>query len=496
LTASFRLPITRILKRALLFVALLTISAGYAQEIQILSVDSSQYPNIRLSIAYKGKSRFESDELMLKQDDKNLAFTIRESAPGSAPEKGRAVFYLVEASSNTLGKGLIDIREGIIGSMDNLDTKDLVNIGWFGSYERDSSDMRLVSPHFTTEQANIRSLLQSKIQAKDDTVKRSDLYKNIVAGLDYLAKERELPQNRLFVVLSTARNNSSSPLTSSDCISKAKELGIPIYSITYLANDSAYSSGMMTRISARTGGKNVQCRTQISIINAITDFFNAPVPASMQESVYDVIFTANTEANPSRAKIDLSFRGNRQILIVADPNTGSLIPQDYKQYLWYSIGILGVIVLIMLLINLFSRRGSRATDEDSDSNSEQENPSTTVKKNTVVRPSTMLTEEKVTAPKEVKPTGPVVLVSLNGRTTPFPLVKADTTLGRHDTNDIALPEQTVTGKHAVIRMENGMVMITDLGSTNGTFVNGERIRTHEIKPGDRFRLGNVELTLK
>lgn len=486
----------RLFKRFLGFIFLFILGNSYAQELQILGVDSSQYPNIRLSIAYKGKTRFESDQLILKQDEKNLPFTIRESAPGSAPEKGRAVFFLVEASGNTNGKGLIDLREGIIGSMDNLDTKDLLNIGWFGSYDADSTNMRLITPHFTTGQANIRSLISSKLFAKPDSLNRSDLYKNIVAGLDYVSKEPDLPQNLLYIVLSTARNNSTSPLSSSDCIGKAKDLGIPIYSITYLVNDSAYSSGMMTRISARTGGKNVQARTQIEIINAITDFFNAPVPTSMQESVYDVLFKANTDVNPSRAKIDISFRGNRQIIVVADPNAGSLIPQDYKQYLWYSIGILGLIVLIMLLINLFSRRGSRATEEEASSPEVEVETPLAVRKNVEKSIPEKKMENQVREQVESKPAGPVVLVSLQGRTTPFPLVKVETTLGRHDTNDIALPEQTVTGKHAVIRMENGTITISDLGSTNGTFVNGERIRTHEIKAGDRFRLGNVELTLK
>ncbi len=461
-----------------------------------MSVDSSQYPSVRISIVYKGSNRFESDQLVLKQDDRSLPFTIRESAPGSAPEKGRAVFFLLEASGNTVGKGLIDMREGIIGSMDNLDTKDLLNIGWFGSYEVDSLNMQLVDKHFTNEHANIRSLLQSKIFAKKDSLNRSDLYKNIVAALEYIGKEKELPQNKMFIVLSTARNTSISPLSSSDCSGKAKDLGIPIYSITYLVNDSAYSSGMMTRISARTGGKNVQARTQIGIINAITDFFNAPVPASMQESVYDVIFKANTDVNPSRAKIDISFRGNRQILVVADPNAGSIIPQDYKKYLWYSIGILGVIVMIMLLINLFSRRGSRSPDEETEIQEEADQASVSVKKATPSRSDFVIPEVKTPTQTPAKTTGPVVLVSLNGRTTPFPLTKAETTLGRHDTNDISLPEQTVTGKHALIKLDNGVVTIIDLGSTNGTFVNGERIRTHEIKAGDRFRLGNVELTLK
>ncbi len=47
---------------------------------------------------------------------------------------------------------------------------------------------------------------------------------------------------------------------------------------------------------------------------------------------------------------------------------------------------------------------------------------------------------------------------------------------------------TVSGKHAVVHVASGSVSVTDLGSTNGTFVNGERVKPHAVvalEPGDR-----------
>ena len=149
----------------------------------------------------------------------------------------------------------------------------------------------------------------------------------------------------------------------------------------------------------------------------------------------------------------------------------------------------------MLLINLFSRKGKQVSDEF-ESPSESDLSSNTEKKNSNTLPKSMLSEEKVIAPIIVKPAGPSVLLSLHGRTMPFVISKKETTIGRHETNDIPIPEQTVTGKHAKIVLENGILTLVDLGSTNGTFVNGIRIRSHELKSGDRFRLGNVEMTLK
>jgi hypothetical protein len=484
------------LKTTFFILALLIFNFAHAQDIQILGVDSSLYPAIKLKIVYKGKSSFNSEQLILKQNEKNLPFAIHESSPGSAPEKGRAIFFLIEASGNTSGKALLNIKEGIIESFENLDSKDLLNVGWFSSFDLDSSDMKVTNRAFSVDHKNISSLIRDKISAKKDSLRFSDLNRSILSGLEFFSKQSDLPKNRLFIVLSVDRDNSVTyKVNSSECISKSREFGIPIFSITYLANDSAYSSGRISRISDKTGGKNSEAHSQIEIINILTDFYNTPAPASLEESFYDIEFTANAELNPSKAKIDINFNGNRQILIIGDPNTGSLIPQDYKKYLWYSIAILGIIVMIMLLINLFSRKGKQPIEELG-STVDSELSTTTEKKNSNTRPKSMFTEEKISAPIIAKPAGPSVLLSLQGRTMPFVITQNETTIGRHDSNDIPISEQTVTGKHAKIVFENGILTLVDLGSTNGTFVNGVRIRSQELKSGDRFRLGNVEMTLK
>jgi pSer/pThr/pTyr-binding forkhead associated (FHA) protein len=66
---------------------------------------------------------------------------------------------------------------------------------------------------------------------------------------------------------------------------------------------------------------------------------------------------------------------------------------------------------------------------------------------------------------------------------------ATATIGRSSNNDICIPEQHVSRQHAVISYRDGVFMISDLGSANGTFVNEERL--HEAYPlasGDRIRL--------
>jgi hypothetical protein len=62
-------------------------------------------------------------------------------------------------------------------------------------------------------------------------------------------------------------------------------------------------------------------------------------------------------------------------------------------------------------------------------------------------------------------------------------------VGRSSDLDRVLVEEMVSRKHARIAYENDAVVIEDLGSTNGTFVNGEKIKRAQLKEGDRVLIG-------
>jgi len=68
-------------------------------------------------------------------------------------------------------------------------------------------------------------------------------------------------------------------------------------------------------------------------------------------------------------------------------------------------------------------------------------------------------------------------------------------IGRSSELDMVLVEDMVSRKHAKILIANGAITIEDLGSTNGTFVNGEKVKQARLKEGDRILIGTSILKL-
>lgn len=72
----------------------------------------------------------------------------------------------------------------------------------------------------------------------------------------------------------------------------------------------------------------------------------------------------------------------------------------------------------------------------------------------------------------------------------FPLEKEEILLGRDLANDIPISDPEVSRRHARFIMQGESIMVEDLGSTNGTFLNGQRISSaQQLRVGDVITLG-------
>src|SRR5213078_932453 len=88
----------------------------------------------------------------------------------------------------------------------------------------------------------------------------------------------------------------------------------------------------------------------------------------------------------------------------------------------------------------------------------------------------------------------VLSEGLTGRSHELKIEK--TTIGRLEDNSFQIAEQSVSSHHCEVLLKGDDVLVKDLNSTNGTYINGEKITEKVLKPGQILRLGQIEIRLE
>lgn len=90
----------------------------------------------------------------------------------------------------------------------------------------------------------------------------------------------------------------------------------------------------------------------------------------------------------------------------------------------------------------------------------------------------------------------LVMFKESGERKEFPLGEGMTLIGRQEDCDLRIPLGEISRRHAQIIIHEGTVTLRDLGSSNGTYVNNQRITEQELNPGDHVVLGPVVFTVQ
>src|SRR3954453_16524813 len=91
----------------------------------------------------------------------------------------------------------------------------------------------------------------------------------------------------------------------------------------------------------------------------------------------------------------------------------------------------------------------------------------------------------------------IILTEKGGPTQRLDFESEEITIGRVDENDICLPKGNISKKHTRIVVKDGKILVLDLKSTNGTYVNGRKLAGPQlISPADKVYIGDFILNVE
>ena len=90
----------------------------------------------------------------------------------------------------------------------------------------------------------------------------------------------------------------------------------------------------------------------------------------------------------------------------------------------------------------------------------------------------------------------LVLLRKDGSTKHFAMPGTVTVIGRREDCDLCIPLMIVSRKHCQLNIEEDKLNVRDLGSRNGTYVNGRQIEASTVEAGDRIKVGPVSFAVQ
>lgn len=90
----------------------------------------------------------------------------------------------------------------------------------------------------------------------------------------------------------------------------------------------------------------------------------------------------------------------------------------------------------------------------------------------------------------------LVMVKADGTSREFPFDKPSIVIGRDEAARLRIPLPSVSRRHCELSIDDDELVVKDLGSANGTYVNGAKVKDQDLSPGDLLTVGGVVFVIR
>ncbi len=416
--------------------------------------------------------------------------------------EGIATVFLVDVSKSLKPEQFAQIRSALVQWTEKMGDKDRAAIVTFGEAVKTVQD-------FTADKA----ALKTKIGELALTDVHTRLHEGLIRALDLGRRDdADLPRRRVIVTLTDGIADAAGGNTRDDTLARIKEEPIPIYAIGFAAasvsaSDKNQGYKVLGAFAHASGGSFFAAGSK-PLAQIFTEL-NGTIHEANLLMLECATCPGDGRAYPLRVKLQADQRvltATSEVRLVPGvappvPPASAVLPQSapvpieapqaidsFPMWAWLAGGI-GVVAVFGFL--LMRRKKAAPVAQPLPTPMLESRPDTPVHAQLDLQASAM--------PK-LRPGLPIQLTAVSGahrgrewRTE----VDTETVIGRAASCAVVIDDDSeISSKNSVLSAEGGLLFVDDLGSTNGTAINGSPIKgRRRVSDGDLILVGRTELRL-
>lgn len=507
--------------------AILT-SFSFSQEIKVSNIKAGEYPNYSADLVVRNPDGIITSKVSFQEGDSIINPEFGEVTLTVPIAKNKSILLLVlnhqgydnrtrwyqNVIRNAVENGLV--REGDEIAVQSFDCN---------RPEYNSTVKQLLYPNIVPDFVSSKEELLSQVDAInlnkkrfiDNCTKNSDIYGALFQALEEYNKiDSELPKSIVILAddFSLVKNVKERGI-----IDRSVDYNIPIYGITYYQNINR-KYGVETICKDSYGKYFLDKRNNEELIaNKLLEFADGMIQMA-SGMTYPINFKSPFIKDGSKHSVKVIYNSDVSGFYYDSPSMSIFEWISANPLIALFIG-LGVIILIILVVVLLKKR-KKANEEKEHKHNEEMQRMEKLQGETNLKASQQdeeirrmkeiekqkeeqLRQEQLSVKKEeedqvkiqqMKSRGnlPWFTFDYQGQTGSFEINTPDFIVGRDEGNNYRINLPIVSRQHFKLEFETGLYKITDLNSSNGISLNGQKVKTSIIKHGDVVSVGDITLT--
>lgn len=509
---------TQIIRKAALALLLAGCGSVFAQFHQVGEPVTDSFPDVTVKLETRDPVPRRADYFKVQSEGVNLSHEV-ESAVGPDSGKAKSVLILWELLSySERKKQNAYFRELLSTALpDLLQEGDEISIATFAWTDLDDGTrtLQFLNAGFTEDASELLEEVQAAKPPGGKNVQPnhgSELFPAMTEGIATLAPLEG--RAKVMLVLSAEFPNLYNPKSDNALvIAKAREADVAIYNYRYKIKADKYK---LNEIATATYGDSY--KVDPSDVPGTAMEIQSHLDAASRSAagmVHNITFTTD---HPNDGELhQVQIVGGTESITVNYNAPALSLAERLKENLLLIIVLGAVLLLLIILLVVLARRrklkrvremkarqreiadladkGEAAearlanlTREQQKEEEKRRKEETKVREREAQKELEVLRNEMFSGGKS-----PRLSVFLNEGSEIVELPGPVVVVGRAAESDIAIDHNTISRHHAQIIYENGIYQLRDLGSTNGTFHNGNRVKEAVLKHGDSIGFGSVRI---